>query len=47
VPHTDGVLVRVLEGGAIGDGRRIEHDHVGEEAGRDPPSVTQAQVRGG
>ena len=44
VAHAGGVLVRLLEGGVVGDGRRVEDDDVGEVAGREAPAV--AQLRG-
>ena len=46
VLHTDRILMRLLVGGAVGDGRRIEDDHVGEVPFLQRPAAVKAEIRG-
>src|SRR5437763_13281599 len=45
--HTGGELVRIGERGAVGDGRGVEYDNVGEVPVAEQATVTQAQGGGG
>ena len=42
--RTPTVLVRLLEGGAIGDGGGVEDDHVGEHAGPEETALLELEV---
>jgi REP element-mobilizing transposase RayT len=46
VAHAGGILVRPVERGVIGDGRRVEHHDVGMVARRQTAAVLQTQVAG-
>ena len=45
IDHNDvdagGILEGLLERGAIGDRRRVEHDDIGGQADRKPPAIRQ------
>src|SRR5262245_43943741 len=42
--HADGELVRLLEGGAVGDGLRVEDDDVGEIPLPQKPATIELQI---
>src|SRR5438067_13118069 len=42
--HPDGVLMRFLEGGAISDRGRIEHDDVGEHSLFQTSAMIEAEI---
>ena len=44
VAHAHGVLVRLLEGRAVGDRARVEDDHVGEHAGPEEAALLELEV---
>src|SRR5204862_5831075 len=44
MPHTNGVLVRILERGTVGDACGIEHHDVREHALREEPTTIELEV---
>src|SRR6188474_1440209 len=47
VLHAGGVLVRLLEGGVVGDRRGVEDDHVSEHAFLEEAAMVEAEIAGG
>src|SRR5688572_16937329 len=44
VRHAGGILLRPFEGGVVLDGRGVEHDHIREVPGREPPAVPEPEI---